>query len=237
MSEGGDSFVVYDSYLRTARELPDGDYERYVTAICEYGVFDKEPTWDNISPKNRPACKMAFVQIRASLDASHDRYAASVENGKKGGRPKKYNEKDILAAIKMGGTKGLSARQIAKEIGCSRKTVDRAIKKEHLQGVGQNRQNPNDNGNDKGIMSHYHGPLSVASPEGGNPPPSQPIMTTQEMIAKIKAKEDERLRAEEEKRMAQLVEEEKRRDAVQAVREARLKILQGESEGKVIAED
>jgi hypothetical protein len=47
----------------------------------------------------------------------------SIENGKKGGRPKKYNDKDILDLSNQ----GLTHQEIADNLCCSVKTVQRAL--------------------------------------------------------------------------------------------------------------
>ena len=57
------------------------------------------------------------------IDKSKTRYIRSIENGKKGGRPKKYNVDNIIALHNQ----GLSAQDIAENLGCSVKTVQRAL--------------------------------------------------------------------------------------------------------------
>lgn len=51
------------------------------------------------------------------------RYNHSIENGKKGGRPKKYNPDDMIALRNQ----GLTDQEIADNLGCSVKTVQRAL--------------------------------------------------------------------------------------------------------------
>ena len=59
----------------------------------------------------------------ALIDKSKKRYNSCVANGKKGGRPKQYNNEDILYLHQQ----GLSYQDIAENLGCSVKTVQRAL--------------------------------------------------------------------------------------------------------------
>lgn len=59
----------------------------------------------------------------ALIDKSKRRYNSCVANGKRGGRPKQYNDEQINELHQQ----GLSASDIAQELGCSVKTVQRAL--------------------------------------------------------------------------------------------------------------
>ena len=59
----------------------------------------------------------------ALIDKSKKRYNSCVANGNKGGRPKQYNNEDILYLHQQ----GLSEQDIADNLGCSVKTVQRAL--------------------------------------------------------------------------------------------------------------
>ena len=59
----------------------------------------------------------------ALLDRSKKRYNSCVSNGKKGGRPKQYNVEDMLRLREQ----GLSDQDIADNLGCSVKTVQRTL--------------------------------------------------------------------------------------------------------------
>ena len=67
-----------------------------------------------------------------NINSAKDRYAKAVENGKKGGRPTEVNSEQITELK----AEGLTNIQIANELGCSTKTVQRALKK-----VDKTRQN------------------------------------------------------------------------------------------------
>ena len=59
----------------------------------------------------------------ALIDKSKKRYNSCVANGKKGGRPKSYSEDDIISLYRQ----GLSPQDIADNLQCSIKTVQRAL--------------------------------------------------------------------------------------------------------------
>lgn len=76
------------SYYDAIRPLPDEQRLALYDAIMDYAFGGKEP--EDLSP----ILKGYFVLLRPNIDSSAKRYAASVENGKKGGRPKKgHSEK------------------------------------------------------------------------------------------------------------------------------------------------
>ena len=57
------------------------------------------------------------------IDKSKSRYAMSISNGGKGGRPAKYS-KDEMCQLR---DQGLTQQEIADRLGCSKKTVQRAL--------------------------------------------------------------------------------------------------------------
>lgn len=59
----------------------------------------------------------------ALIDRSKKRYNTCVANGKKGGRPKQYSAEEMLYLR----SQGLSDQDIADNLGCSVKTVQRAL--------------------------------------------------------------------------------------------------------------
>lgn len=59
----------------------------------------------------------------ALIDKSKRRYNSCVANGRQGGRPKKYSDEDIIALYRQ----GLSPQEIAGNLLCSIKTVQRAL--------------------------------------------------------------------------------------------------------------
>ena len=77
------SFVFYDGFYEAIQELDTAEEKvELLDAICTYEFTGEIPEMSY-------ACRVAFKVIKKSLDIATTRYLASVENGKKGGRPKK----------------------------------------------------------------------------------------------------------------------------------------------------
>ena len=83
-----DSFVFYRSFFESLKELPDEQQLKFYRAITEYALDDTEPDFTGLE-------KSLFTQIKFSLDEANRRYEESRLNGKKGGRPRKVEEKSI----------------------------------------------------------------------------------------------------------------------------------------------
>jgi hypothetical protein len=80
-------FVFHKSYWDAISNLPDEVSKcKVIESICNY-VFS------NIEPELTGIENSIWILIKPTLDSSTKRYKASVENGKKGGRPKKTQEK------------------------------------------------------------------------------------------------------------------------------------------------
>lgn len=77
------NFLFYASFLECVENAPESERAETVYAIVHYGIYGKIP--DNVPQ----SFKMIFPAIKPNIDSSIKRYNAYVENGKKGGRPKK----------------------------------------------------------------------------------------------------------------------------------------------------
>jgi hypothetical protein len=77
-----DSFVFYKSFYEAIAEVPTEYRLEIYEAICKYSLFGEIPEMQGIS-------KAMFTLMKPNIDATAKKYRASVENGKKGGRPKK----------------------------------------------------------------------------------------------------------------------------------------------------
>ena len=78
-----DSFVFYKSFYEAINNLEKEDQLEVYNAICEYSFSD------NIPETLTGVAKAMFILIKPNIDSANARYKASVENGKKGGRPRK----------------------------------------------------------------------------------------------------------------------------------------------------
>lgn len=77
-----DSFIFYRSFYESIKNLDKDIQIEIYNAICEYSLNDKQMELS-------PIANAIFTLIKPNIDNATKRYNASVENGKKGGRPKK----------------------------------------------------------------------------------------------------------------------------------------------------
>lgn len=77
-----DSFIFYRSFYESIKNLDKDIQIEIYNAICEYSLNDKQLELS-------PIANAIFTLIKPNIDNATKRYNASVENGKKGGRPKK----------------------------------------------------------------------------------------------------------------------------------------------------
>ena len=144
-----DSFVFYRSFAEVISMIPDAeDQMALLNALIEYGLNGTEPDLQY------PLSAM-FKQMTSSIAGAQKRYQASVENGKKGGRPKTVDEYKIRELKEQ----GLTDKQIAEELKCSISSVEKVPvktrknlkvndRKNHNNETRKNQKNPNDNVNE-----------------------------------------------------------------------------------------
>ena len=77
-----DSFIFYRSFYESIKNLDKDIQIEIYNAICEYSLNDE-------LMELSPIANAIFTLIKPNIDNATKRYNASVENGKKGGRPKK----------------------------------------------------------------------------------------------------------------------------------------------------
>lgn len=151
-----DSFVFYRSFAEVISMIPDAeDKITLLNALIEYGLNGTEPDLQY------PLSAM-FKQMTSSIEGAQKRYQASVENGKKGGRPKTVDERKIRELKEQ----GLTDKQIAEELKCSISSVEKVPVKTRknlkVNETRKNRKNPNDNVNDN-ILGYNTPPLRGGS--------------------------------------------------------------------------
>ncbi len=87
------SFVLYDDIINTLKLLDTNERGMLFTLICNY-VNDGKDTLGECG--SSPKVDIAFSFIRAQLERDLEKYEAicrrNAENGKKGGRPKKFEK-------------------------------------------------------------------------------------------------------------------------------------------------
>lgn len=151
-----DSFVFYRSFAEVISMIPDAeDKITLLNALIEYGLNGTEPDLQY------PLSAM-FKQMTSSIEGAQKRYQASVENGKKGGRPKTVDEHKIRELKE----RGLTDKQIAEELKCSISSVEKVPVKTRknlkVDETRKNQKNPNDNVNDN-ILGYNTPPLRGGS--------------------------------------------------------------------------
>lgn len=121
MPEPKKSFVFFSSwerYLKTLELDKDINYVNAVArAIIQYGISGEIESAD-------PTILSRVEAVCADLmQSSNARYNAAVYGGTAGGRPRTYDQE----AIKQMYKDGASIQIIADTLGCSKRTVQRAI--------------------------------------------------------------------------------------------------------------
>ena len=124
-----DSFVFYGNW----RTMLDGfDKETAKDILWQIMLYG---TAGEVYTSNPMINGIVMGCCAAGIDKAKDRYANAVDNGKKGGRPTEIDAEHVRELKES----GLTNKEIATELGCSTRTVERANR--------QNRQNLNINNN------------------------------------------------------------------------------------------
>lgn len=118
------NLVFYEGWVDTLQALSkikDIQFAKDVAwEIINYGT--KDTYWTD----NKDIIDFVQGMCSAQIQKSQRRYAACKINGASGGRPKKYSNESILELHNS----GLSNQEIANNLGCSVRTVERALESE-----------------------------------------------------------------------------------------------------------
>ena len=94
------SFLIYHEYREPLKLLTDEQRGQLLMALIDYSESGVVPELDGIS-------MMAFSFIQSQMDRDSKKYenrcSSNRENGKKGGRPKKENDKNTLWNFELDG--------------------------------------------------------------------------------------------------------------------------------------
>ena len=117
-----ENFVFYGSWkehLDGLRDLCGDDVTKEVVwQIINYGTSKEFDTED------QKIINIVNGMCRDLIASAKKRRQASMENGRQGGRPKKYSTEEMLALRDA----GLSDQDIADNLGCDVRTVRNALK-------------------------------------------------------------------------------------------------------------
>lgn len=115
------NFVFYASWYELIEAYENAGQPEMAAEIAKqivnYGVTGQ------ITTDNPLIVGIINAMCTTLIDKSKSRYAMSISNGSKGGRPTKYN-KDEMRRLK---DQGMTQQEIADQLGCSKKTVQRAL--------------------------------------------------------------------------------------------------------------
>lgn len=156
-----ESFIFYRSFLDTLKKVPEPDRLSACIALMECALGDK-----HLESLEYPL-NAIVGQMLASIKSAKKRYEQSVENGKKGGRPKIWIDRKTAERLYLElGT----WEKVAFELGVSTDTLGRARSKWREMDTAKP-QNPNDNVNDN---ENVNDSLSFNKSIAEHPAPSKP---------------------------------------------------------------
>ena len=165
------SFVFYDGFYEAIQELETAEEKvELLDAICTYEFTGEIPEMSY-------ACRVAFKVIKKSLDTANNRYLASVENGKKGGRPKK--EENLTEPNKTYNNLG-EPNKTYNNLGEPNKTYNNLGEPTGTQGNHNDNVNGNGNGNES--ESEKQGTGETSSPSGAKPTTSSKRTSRKEQL-------------------------------------------------------
>ena len=81
-----DSMVLFRSMTNSLRKLEPDDFMLIMLSIVDYSMDDIEPEFNDVT------LGALWEAFRPQIDANKRKFEAQLENGKKGGRPKKPKE-------------------------------------------------------------------------------------------------------------------------------------------------
>ena len=129
-----ESFVFYKSFYEAIRKIENKELKADIyEAVCELGLNE------NVVPLDNNVGQIIMELITPQITVNNYKYSNSLS----GGRPKKYDEKEIVNLII---NENLGNVEISRKIGCSVSTV-KNIKTRLLSGNWRQKPNVNDNDN------------------------------------------------------------------------------------------
>ena len=116
-----ENFVFYADWIDVIKAYDDSgkpDLAGELTKqIVYYGVTGEMTSQDSI------ITGLVTAMCAALIEKSKNRYNACKNNGQRGGRPNQFDKDNIMKLHEQ----GLSHKEIADKLGCSKKTVQRKL--------------------------------------------------------------------------------------------------------------
>ncbi len=104
--------VFLRSYRDSIRHIPQNERVYIYEALIDYCFDDVEPTEETLSPYGMAV----FDALKPSIKSSVKRYSDCVENGKKGGRPRKNAKKSETADVTEEKTEPKAEEQVSPQL-------------------------------------------------------------------------------------------------------------------------
>lgn len=118
--EERNSFVFYQTFREQMNGMPDNERLALYDAITNYGLYDEVTEFDAYYLNGM------FLHAKTAIDNSTQRYDEAIENGKKGGKPSRFTErqKEVICERYQSGE---TYEKIAADLNCSYGTVRNII--------------------------------------------------------------------------------------------------------------
>lgn len=110
------TFIMRGEWLQNIAGMPIEMQDKVIAEIVRYGTGQELVYTDDY------VISSIVNMVKGSIDFSIDNYEQKVMNGQKGGRKKKIDDDQIYGLA----TKGMTAQEIADELGVSKSSVDKS---------------------------------------------------------------------------------------------------------------
>ncbi|MBQ4109488.1 MAG: helix-turn-helix domain-containing protein [Clostridia bacterium] len=139
--KNAESFVFYPSFAETVNDFPEEIGNKLLRAIVNYGTYGIMPDDEDYIIKG------VMRTIKRNIDKAKERYAETVANGEKGGRPRKYDYDEIIDLY----NEGLPIKAIAEKLNTTKGTINSILYREREKELSKlaNLNNKKDKENNK----------------------------------------------------------------------------------------
>lgn len=110
------TFIMRGEWLQNIAGMPIEMQDKVIAEIVRYGTGQELVYTDDY------VISSIVNMVKGSIDFSIDNYEQKVMNGQKGGRKKKIDDDQIYELAKN----GMTAQEIADELGVSKSSVDKS---------------------------------------------------------------------------------------------------------------